>query len=100
MNWRVGNRTKVIKRRNMSEQSMDQFTIAKNAVDALGLSLNNFNSDPSVANCLALLQSIAPVQSEINAVDITALTPTQRESLTSLQRTLDALNKRITDLEL
>lgn len=84
----------------MSEQITDQFTIAQKAVDALGLSLSNFNSDSSDANRLALLQSIAPVQSEIHAVDPSALTIPQRESLKSLQRTLDLLNTRIKELGL
>ena len=78
---------------------VDQFEIAKNAVNELGKSVANFNNSGLNTDLAALRASFNNVKAEVDAVYTESLTKEQKTSLGSMKRTLDGVDKQITLFE-
>lgn len=84
---------------NQEVGGIDQFEVAKNALDELGKSVGNFNRSGLNTDLAALRASFINVKAEVDAVYEEALTATQKESLASMKRTLAAVDKKIIQFE-
>lgn len=84
-------------------QGFDQFEEAKNAIEALGKTLQDFNrlngTGINMANLAAVRQSYIAVRAEVDAVDASGLTEPQLASLQSMKRTLALLDGQIKKYE-